>query len=98
MINTQMRYYNYHTLGEPNAYGQIVINRNAEPEGVVKLAINTTSTSIQDNVNYKDALYVALTLDKQISDKYIIHYGDEKLKVIYTIPFGRYIQVFLKEV
>lgn len=97
MINADMRLYNYFTLGEPNAYGQAQFpSQDATPDGSIKMAINTTSQSIQDNIKYKDAAYMGLTQDANVSDTYIIQFGNERLKVLYVQPKGRYKQVFLK--
>lgn len=103
MINAQMREYNYYLYSSDNDdYGQrtIIKDNNNEPviQGVVKMAINNTSTSIQDNLRYKDAQYFGLTMDKNISDYYLIQYGEERLKVLYVIPQGRYKQVFLNSI
>ncbi len=93
MIYTNMRSYNYFTFGEPNAYGQPQLSK--EPVGQVKLSIFTTSQSVQANINYTNANYIALTHDKNINDEWVIEYGKERLKVLYTMKQGRYIQVFL---
>lgn len=94
MITTDMRAYNYFTLGNKDGYGQPTVS--SEVQGTIKMAINLSSQSIQDNINYKDCSYVGLTTDKSVNDKMIIQYGDEKLKVQYINPRGRYIQVYLK--
>ena len=94
MIMTDMRAYNYFTLGEKNAYGQPITSD--EVKGTIKMAINISSQSVQDNINYKDCSYVGLTTDKSVNDKMVIQYGQEKLKVQYVNPKGRFIQVFLK--
>jgi hypothetical protein len=90
-----MRLYDYSTTGSIDEYGQEV--RDDVVKGQVRMAINLTSQTIQDNINYKDANYIGLT-HSAINDKYIIHYGDRKLKVLYVNPFGRYKQVFLQEI
>ena len=95
MINAMMRLYNYSTIGSIDEYGQEVIDN--EVKGQVKMAINLTSQTVQDNINYKDAQYIGLT-HAAIDDTYIIHFGDERLKVLYVNPFGRYKQVFLQEI
>ena len=59
MINADMRIYNYFTIGELNEYGQPTISTS--PIGIIKMAINLSSQSIQDNINYKDCRYVGLT-------------------------------------
>jgi hypothetical protein len=92
MINCEMRYYNYYTFGTENEYGQQT--PSTEVVGQVKMAIFTTSQSIQDNINYKQANYVGLTNDT-INDSFVIKYGEEKLKVLYIVPKGRLKQVFL---
>lgn len=94
MINTDMRAYNYFTLGDKDGYGQPSVSE--EVKGTIKMAINISSQSIQDNINYKDCSYVGLTMDKSVNDKMVIQYGQEKLKVQYINPKGRFIQVFLK--
>lgn len=95
MINANMQLYNFFTLGEANAYGQAQIS--AEPQGQIKMAIYISSQSVQDNINYKDCKYIGLTTGS-INDSYIIQYGEEKLKVLYVNPKGRYKQVFLGEI
>ena len=92
MINADMRLYNYFTFGEKDKYGQAQLSKN--PVGQVKMAINITSQSVQDNINYKDSQYVGLTHAK-VDDTYVIEYGDERLKVLYVNPAGRFNQVFM---
>ena len=102
MIARNMKLYNYYAFGDANNYGQQVLikDETGEPviQGTIQMAINLTSQSIQDNVNYKDCSYLGLTLDRNVSDAYVIQYGEEKLKVQYVNPMGRYIQVFLKQI
>lgn len=98
MINAKFRQYNYFTLGTKDEYGQEIIpTMDAEPVGKVTMAINLTSQSIQDNVNYTDANYMGLTHAK-VDDTYIIQYGEERLKVLYVNTFGRLNQVFMKKI
>lgn len=94
MINADMRTYNYFTFGAANEYGQPQLS--AEPVGKVKIAINITSQSIQDNINYKEASYIGLTY-ALLDDTAVIEYGDKRLKVLYVNPKGRLKQVFLAE-
>lgn len=95
MINAMFRSYNYFTLGAKDEYGQeIVPDKDTEPTGTINMAINLTSQSVQDNINYKDANYMGLTHAK-VDDTYIIQYGEERLKVLYVNPFGRLNQVFM---
>ena len=90
-----MRLYNYFTLGAKNGYGQVAIpDKDAEPAGQIKMAINISSQSIQDNINYKGCQYIGLT-QANVDDTYIIEYENERLKVLYVNPKGRMKQVFL---
>jgi hypothetical protein len=96
MIAADMRYYDYFTLGAVNDYGQEVLpSADDVPEGKVKMAIYTSSITVQDNINFKDANFIGLT-KMEIDDSYIIKYGEDKLKVLTVIPAGRFKQVFLK--
>lgn len=95
MINNDMRLYNYFTFGDEDGYGQPTLSTDVK--GQIKMAINTTSQSIQDNVRYKDCSYIGLTHAK-VDDTYVIEYGEERLKVLYVNPKGRYTQVFMKNI
>lgn len=88
-----MRSYNYFTFGDKDSYGQAQLSE--EIKGTIKIAIYTSSQSIQDNIRYKDATYIGLT-QAEVNDTYVIEYGNERLKVLYVNPVGRYKQVFLK--
>lgn len=92
MINADMRNYDYFLYGDENAYGQLQLS--AEKQGSIKMAINITSQAIQDNILYNGAQYVGIT-HAYINDKYVIQYGDKKLKVLYVNPKGRYTQAFM---
>lgn len=94
MISNSMSDYNYSTLGARDEYGQ---EAESEIQGTIKLAIYSLTNTLGANIKYKDATYLALTHNKTINDSFVIHYGNEKLKVLYTIPAGRYNQVFLGE-
>jgi hypothetical protein len=94
MINAQMRTYEYYTLNERDEYGQQKLS--TKPTGTIQMAINITSQSIQDNVNYKEAQYIGLT-QADVKDAYVIKYGEGLLKVLYINPLGRYKQVFLTD-
>lgn len=94
MINANMRNYDYFTFGEEDSYGQPQLS--SQVQGQVKMAINITSQSVQDNINYKEAAYMGLTYFL-LDDTYVIQYGDKKLKVLYVNPLGRYNQVFMAE-
>lgn len=93
MINAKMREYSYYLYGDTNGYGQVTLSKL--PVGTVKMAIHNTSTSIQDNLLYKNATYIGLTHNQDIDDAYVIQYGSERLKVLYTVQEGRYRQVFM---
>lgn len=100
MINAQMRSYDFYLYNEEeDIYGQktLIKDDNGEPaiQGTIKIAINHTDSTIQQNIRYKDATYFGLTNDKAISDRYVIQYGDERLKVLYVVREGRYLQVFM---
>lgn len=94
MINCDMRYYDFYTIGDNNDYGQSVVADDVK--GSVKLAIYNTSQQIQDNILYKNASYLGLTADAAINDRYVIQYGNEKLKVLYVQPKGKLRQVYFK--
>lgn len=95
MINATYRNYNYFTLGTKDEYGQEIVSDT--PVGTVKMAINLTSQSVQDNINYTGANYMGLTYAK-VDDTYIIEFGEERLKVLYVNPLGRLNQVFMKKI
>ena len=95
MINTAMRTYDYSTFGGKDAYGQTT--NSGEVVGTIKMAITISSQSTQDNINFQDCNYVGLTTAK-LDDSYVIHYGKEKLKVLYVNDSGRLTQAFLKKI
>ena len=92
MINADMRIYDFYLYGDQDEYGQPKLSE--EVVGTVKMAINTTSQRVQDNILYTGAEYLGLT-HADVNDKYVIQYGDEKLKVLYVNPKGRFKQVFM---
>lgn len=102
MINNNMRSYDYYTYGADNEYGQPALLTDADgkpiAQGTIKIAINITSQSIQDNINYKDCSYIGLTHNSLVNDSFVIQYNDEKLKVLYVNPIGKLKQVFLKRI
>lgn len=95
MINTNARYYDYYTYGELNAYGQRVLSDT--PKGKIKISIEINSQSIQDNINYNNCNYIGLT-QNMIDDTYVIAYENQRLKVLYVNPKGRYKQVYLSKI
>lgn len=97
MINTAMREYDYYLIGDNDAYGQAQLPaKDAVPAGTVKMTVYISSQSIQDNINYKDCQYIGLT-HSAIDDKYVIQYGEERLKVLYVNQQGRMKQVFMSK-
>ena len=94
MINANMKSYNYFTLGLEDDYGMPQLSQ--EPVGTIKLSIETTSQSIQDNILYANATYIGFT-HAFVDDSYVINYGDKKLKVLYVNPKGRFKQVYMAE-
>lgn len=96
MINADMRSYDYFLYGEEDKYGQAQLSDTIQ--GSIKMSIYSTSTNIQDNINYKNAEFIGLTKDSNICDKYVIQYGIDKLKVLYVISKGRLKQVFMIKV
>lgn len=98
MINTNMRFYDYLLLRNKDTYGQLPPPKITDtPAGIIRMAINISSQTIQDNINYKGCNYIGLTKDK-ITDKYFIKYENRLLKVLYINPMGKYKQVFLSEI
>ena len=95
MIATDMRLYNYFTIGAANEYGQPQMPDYDNPVGQIKMSIYTTSQGTQDNINYKNANYIGLTY-AAIDDTYIIELNGEHLKVLYINPVGRYKQVYMQ--
>lgn len=93
MISRNMRLYDYFTIGTENEYGESL--PASSPLGKVKMAINLTSQSTQNNINYENCQYIGLTHSTKINDNNIIQYGDKKLKVLYVNPIGRLTQVFM---
>lgn len=96
MINAKMRDYDYFSFGSNNGYGQPQLEK--EPKGKVKMSLSLTSQSVQDNINYKDANYVGLTLSSLLDDKKAVRIGEEMYKILYVNNEGRYKEVFLKRI
>lgn len=90
-----MRWYDYYTFDNSDEYGAPQLSE--EVKGKIKIAIFTTSQGIQDNINYSNANYIGLTLSP-INDSFVIKYGEEKLKVLYVNPQGRYTQAYLAKI
>lgn len=96
MINLQMRNYDCITYLETNDdYGQPILD---EVVKTVRMSINLASEQITESPLYSKAQYVGLTLSRDIDEKNIILFGEERLKVLYANKQGRYTQVFLARV
>jgi hypothetical protein len=95
MINTDMRFYPFFTIGEDDEYGQAQVS--STPSGAILMSVNILNQAVADNVNYSEATYIGLTMDKTLNNGYIIQYGNKRLKVLYVNPKGRYNQVYLGE-
>jgi hypothetical protein len=95
MITRDMRLYDYFLYEGKDSYGFPVLSE--EPKGTIKMTINITSQSIQENINYSEANYIGLTSDL-LDDSFVIQYGEEKLKVLYVNPKGRLNQVYLAKI
>lgn len=96
MINAEMRNYDYYTYSGTNSYGQPQLSKDVQ--GSVKMAIYTTSQNVQANILYQNASFIGLTHDNSITDKFVIKYGDLKLKVLYVNPQGNLKQVYMAKV
>lgn len=93
MINSNMKSYAYYMFDGFDTYGQSKLSE--APVGNIKLSISLLNKSTKDNVLFADANYMALTMEN-ITDKYVIDYGEVQLRVLYVNPYGRYKQVYLK--
>jgi hypothetical protein len=87
-----MKLYDYYQYDSVDKYGSPVLSE--DPKDHIRMAINITSQSIQDNINYSGASYIGLTTTL-VDDSYVIEYGNEYLKVLYVNPKGRLKQVFM---
>lgn len=94
MINANMKSYNYFALVEENEYGQPQLTQ--EPVGTIKMAIETTSQSVQDNILYSSATYIGFT-HAFVDESFVVDYEGKKLKVQYVNPKGRFKQVYLAD-
>ena len=95
MINTSTRNYGYYLLTKQDDYGQQRLNSDV-PVGTIRMSINITNQSIQENINYSGSQYIGLTF-AEVDDTYVIQYGEKRLKVLYVNPLGRLKQVFLAD-
>ena len=93
MINADMRDYDYYLYEDENAYGQAQLSETAK--GTIKMAVNVSSERGGEHVGVEGAEFTGLAYDANISSKYVIQYGNDKLKVLYVNPKGRFKQVFM---
>jgi hypothetical protein len=87
-----MRAYEYTMLGAVDEYGQMTLDGGMT--GTIRMAIYVASQAVTDTVLYSQAQYIGLTND-DVTDRHIIHYEGQKLKVLYVQPRGRHKQVYL---
>lgn len=92
MVNADMRTYDYYLYQDNDAYAQPQLSKDVQ--GTIKMAIYTAAQSIKDSIAYTGTDYIGLTHDT-VTDKYVIKYGDDKLKVLYVNPRGTWKQVYL---
>lgn len=94
MINRQMKPYDYYIYRDIiDDYGEPALTTQAT--GIIDMAINIISQSTEESILYSGAEYIGLT-QQEVNDNYVIQYGDDRLKVKYINPLGRYKQVFMK--
>lgn len=91
MIGRDMRLYEYALLGEADAYGQMTEGGVA---GTISMAVYVASQAVGDSVLYQEAQYIGLT-SEAVTDRHIVHYEGQKLKVLYVQPKGRWKQAFM---
>lgn len=96
MIYPNIRTYDFYLYEDKGAYGQPALSEDVK--GQVKMAVYSSNKSVTGSIQYAGGDYVGLTHDKDISDKYVIQYGDVKLKVLYTISCPNHLtQVMMTE-
>lgn len=92
MIYRDMRPYEFTMLGAVDDYGQMTLDGGTG--GTVLMAVYVATQAVSDTILYREAQYVGMTRD-DVTDRHIIHYGDEKLKVLYVQPKGCFKQAFM---
>lgn len=96
MIRRDMRPYKYTLVGESDAYGQPTLLDGVQ--GTINMAIYVSTQAVGSSIIYAEADYIGLTNDASISDRMLIDYEGQKLKVLHVQPKGRHIQAALKKV
>ena len=92
-MKQHMRKYDFYTYATNNEYGQPILSN--EVKGQIDIYINILTQGTQDNALYESSTYIGLTEDSKVNNTYVIQYGNERLKVLYVNPLGRYKQVYL---
>ena len=92
MINRNMRAYECTMLGGQDEYGQMTLDGGMT--GTVNMAIYAASHSLVDSVLYSQAQYIGLTND-DVTDRHVIHYEGQKLKVLYIMQGCHHKQVYM---
>ena len=94
MINSTMRTYDYYQYDQRDEYGQPALG---EAKGQIKIAIFNVNKVVTDDIKYTGEDFVGFTYDKDVNNTYVIQYGNERLKVLYTIAAPKLkTQVFMK--
>lgn len=76
-------------------YGQ---PRQGEPtERTVEMVIKLYSNAIENNPLFNDVELIGITKDQTITDSNRIVVGAKTYDVVYVIPSGKYLQVFLRQ-
>lgn len=96
MIRRDMRPYEYTLVGERDAYGQPTLLDGVQ--GTINMAVYVSTQAEGGSILYTDADYIGLTNDASITDKMLIDYEGQKLKVLHVQTKGRHIQAALKKV
>lgn len=89
----KMRQYDFYTYATNDSYGQPILSN--EVKGQISIYINVLTQGTQDNALYENSTYIGLTADSKVNNTYVIQYGNERLKVLYVNPLGRYKQVYM---
>ena len=91
-IRSNMKSYDYYLTGSLNEYGEPTLS---EKIGTIEMDIQLTTQSLKDFPLYSNTQYIGLTTEA-VTDKYVIQFGSEMLKVLYVNGFGRYNQVYME--
>lgn len=92
-MKQKMRQYDFYTYATNDEYGQPMLSPDVK--GQISIYINVLTQGTQDNALYENSTYIGLTADSKVNNTYVIQYGNERLKVLYVNPLGRYKQVYM---